>query len=120
VKGVETVSNYLRVRNTVSSALTYNPYLDDLYPEGDLPRRRGLRNPAKNDRRIKGDIEKELFWSPFVDAGDINVAVDNGEAELSGTVDSWMEYRAAEQNAYEGGAEFVDNELVVKPAGSEK
>ena len=32
---------------------------------------------------------------------------------LTGTVDSWGEYSAATDNAYEGGAVHVDNDLVV-------
>jgi hypothetical protein len=40
--------------------------------------------------------------------------VDDGVATLTGTVDSWSEYDAAVNNAYEGGAVYVDNELLVK------
>ncbi len=66
-----------------------------------------------NDLEIKDQVESELFWSPFVDSDQIEVSVDNGEATLTGHVDSWSEYRIATENAYEGGAVLVDNELVV-------
>jgi len=42
------------------------------------------------------------------------VKVENGVATLTGTVDSWSEYRAATENAYEGGASSVKNELKIK------
>lgn len=66
-----------------------------------------------NDLEIKDQVESELFWSPFVDSDQIEVSVDNGEATLTGSVDTWSEYRIATENAYEGGAVAVDNELIV-------
>jgi osmotically-inducible protein OsmY len=44
-----------------------------------------------------------LWWSPFVDSDDVNVTVDDGVVTLTGAVDSWSEYNAAANNAYEGG-----------------
>jgi osmotically-inducible protein OsmY len=41
--------------------------------------------------------------------------VTDGVATLTGTVDSWAERRAATDNAYEGGAVWVENELWVEP-----
>jgi len=49
-----------------------------------------------------------------VDGSDIKVTVDNGEAELSGTVESLSEYNAATENAYEGGAVWVDNDIIIE------
>ena len=66
-----------------------------------------------SDAEIKEEINDELFWSPFVDADDVTVTVDQGTATLSGVVDSRSEYLSAEENAYEGGAVFVDNDLIV-------
>lgn len=66
-----------------------------------------------DDLEIKDQVESELFWSPFVDSDDIEVVVDKGEVTLTGSVDSWSEYRTATENAYEGGAVLVDNELIV-------
>lgn len=43
----------------------------------------------------------------------ITVEVEDGVATLTGTVESWGEYRAAAENALEGGAIMVDNELEV-------
>ncbi len=69
----------------------------------------------KSDWQITEDIRDELFWSPFVDSDEVTVSVLDGVAILSGTLDSWGEYRAAQENAFEGGAITVINKLDVKP-----
>ena len=69
---------------------------------------------AKSDAAIRMDIEDELMWSPFVDGDDVTVRVDDGVATLTGTVDTWHERRMATQNAKEGGAIAVVNELSVR------
>jgi len=66
-----------------------------------------------SDRQIKEDIKDELWWSPFVDADQVKVSVNNGKATLTGVVDSWSEYDAATENAYEGGATWVENNIAV-------
>jgi osmotically-inducible protein OsmY len=66
------------------------------------------------DRVLEEQIEDELFWSPFVDSDEINVAVDNGVATLTGTVDSWADYNWAAENAREGGAVSVRNNVKVR------
>jgi len=67
--------------------------------------------PDKSDWEIAQDIEDQLFWSPFVDSDQVNVTVTQGIATLKGTVDSLMERRSAEENAREGGAVGVVNDL---------
>ena len=49
-----------------------------------------------------------------MDGGDIDVSVKTGVATLEGTVDSISERQAATENAYEGGATWVENELEVE------
>ena len=66
---------------------------------------------AKTDREIEEDIESELFWSPYVDADEVEVSVENGVATLNGAVDDWNEWRKAAENAREGGADSVRNNL---------
>lgn len=66
-----------------------------------------------SDRALKDQVEDELFWSPFVDSDQVSVDVDDGVVTLNGRVDSWSEFRSATENAYEGGATYVDNDLVV-------
>lgn len=70
--------------------------------------------PRTSDAEMKTDIENDLFWSPFVTAAQVTVKVENGVATLTGTVDSWSEYRAATENAYDGGALYVKNALKIK------
>ena len=74
---------------------------------------RGDEWDAEDDWEIIQDIESELFWSPFVDSDDVNVVVLDGVATLTGTVDTLVERAAAVENAYEGGARLVDNDLLV-------
>jgi len=69
---------------------------------------------AKADWEIREDIRDELWWSPFVDANEVTVTVEDGEATLTGTVDSWSERRKATEQALEGGATLVDNRLDVE------
>jgi osmotically-inducible protein OsmY len=113
VPGVTAVRNYLTV-DYVSPPYAYgyrgyhdwDPLLYDFDFDYDTVRK-------KPDWEIEGDIESELFWSPFVDADEVNVAVDDGVATLTGTVDSWSELQAASDNALEGGAYKVHNRLEV-------
>lgn len=112
VSGVVAIDNNLKVQQE-DIVYYWSPYLDAVniqdYGWYYLPPRR----PLKSDKLIKEDINDELFWSPFVDANQVTVTVKNGEATLSGRVDSAMESLAAVENAYEGGAIWVDNELVI-------
>ncbi|MGD9280291.1 MAG: BON domain-containing protein, partial [Desulfobacterales bacterium] len=87
VKGVAAVTNNLRVMKT------WTP---------------------RDDWEIKKDIEEELYWSPFVDEEDVSVNVTDGTATLVGVVDTLRERRVATENAYEGGAKHVRNELKVR------
>lgn len=66
------------------------------------------------DRDIEENIRDQLWWSPFVDQDLVEVEVEQGVATLRGTVDTWREYLAAEENAREGGAMRVVNRLRVK------
>ncbi|MGB5987520.1 MAG: BON domain-containing protein [Desulfobacterales bacterium] len=111
--GVIMVENNLTVLDDISP-YTYDPYVDDAYIYSSDWYQNRPRFPTKSDWQIKADIEDELFWSPFVDADQVKVAVDNGDVTLTGTVDTWAEYNAAVNNAYEGGAVYVANDLNVK------
>lgn len=75
----------------------------------------------KGDAQIEADIEDELYWSWYIDAGDVNVQVDDGVATLEGNVDGTLEYRAAVDNAFDGGAQVVRSDISVqgqKPEGA--
>jgi osmotically-inducible protein OsmY len=62
---------------------------------------------------LQQEIEDELWWSPFVDANEVKVEVENGVATLTGAVDTWSERNAAAENALEAGAIQVRNRLDV-------
>jgi osmotically-inducible protein OsmY len=92
VKGVVEVQNNLQVDYTPSlSTETWKP-----------------------DWQIEEDIRSELFWSPFVDSDEVIVNVEDGVATLTGTVDTWSERQDATENAFEGGAVRVVNNLDVE------
>ena len=92
----------------------YDPYVDDGSNNQKELLQYEKRAPLKSDSEIVSEIESELWWSPFVDSDQVEVSVDNGVATLTGSVDSWAERNAATDNAYEGGATLVDNDLVVR------
>ena len=113
VQGVYSVNNNLIV-NKSWDPFVYKPYVDDSYVYNyDWYTYQPDVTSRKNDREITDNIESELFWSPFVDSDQVTVRVDDGKATLTGKVDSWSEYNAATQNALEGGAVVVDNELTI-------
>ena len=48
-----------------------------------------------------------------MDEDQVNVTVFDGVVALNGNVETWSERKAAEDNAYEGGAKKVVNNLTV-------
>lgn len=105
INGVSEVQNNL----TVAPLYSWNTYTWPYYTySATFPAFLGDR-----DLEIKDEVEDQLFWSPFVDADEITVKVQDGTATLTGTVDSYSERGAAIENAYEGGATVVKNELKV-------
>ena len=71
---------------------------------------------AKTDVNIKEDVREQLRNSAYLTADDITVEVENGVVTLTGSVESWRAKTVARDNAYEGGAKTVRNELTVKNA----
>ncbi len=112
VTGVVAVDNNIAVED-VSDPYVYDPYVEDwhIYDYDWYDYQPGYT--FESDAEIKEEIESEFFWSPFVDGDDITVTVEDGRAVLTGNVDSWSEFSAATENAYEGGATWVRNELDV-------
>ncbi|MDY6993915.1 MAG: BON domain-containing protein [Pseudomonadota bacterium] len=119
VNGVIAVHNRLTIEGP-PVLLTTEPTVDDwsLY---DFDWYRFDENIAtiKSDWEILEDIKDQLWWSFFVDEEQVAVTVDEGVATLTGTVDTWSERLAATENALEGGAVAVNNQLKVKYAGPE-
>lgn len=112
VYGVAYVNNLLEV--DAAADYVFDPYVDEDYPEDYFdayePQDFGV---TKTDAEIKEEIADEIFWSPFVDSDGIEVSVENGVAILTGNVESWAESKAAAENAHEGGAARVINNLVI-------
>ena len=113
VRGVTDVNNTLTI-NYPYGYFWWDPYpYYDLYMVPPDP----MTTPTVyylSDEEIKENVESELWWSPFVDRDQINLEVSNGVVTISGTVDSWREYNKAAENAWEGGAMAVVNNLKVK------
>ena len=111
IDGVIEVENNLVVSDP--TPLVNNPYVDEwLLVDFNWRPRRG-DSTTLDDWEIEQNIERELSWSPFVDGEEVEVTVDDGVADLTGTVETMVERAAAEANAYQGGALSVDNDLVV-------
>ncbi len=66
---------------------------------------------AVSDAEVKEEVESEMFWSPFVDLGRIEVSVQNGIVTLTGVVDDWDAALHVFENAFEGGARGIVNRL---------
>ncbi|MBO9710994.1 MAG: BON domain-containing protein [Caulobacter sp.] len=84
-------------------------------------RGRGPRNYRRSDERIRDDVNDRLTDDSWLDAGGVEVTVENGEVTLSGQVRSREDKRRAEVIA-EGvsGVENVQNNLrAVRPEDAE-
>lgn len=120
VKGLEEVKNRVRVADTESVAI-YNPYVWDTYPYQWTydSRYRGkvsaeIYGLTKSDKQTAEAIAKELYWSPFVGHDEIEIVVEDGIATLVGSVSSRRAKEAASENALEGGAKGVINDLIIE------
>jgi CBS domain-containing protein len=77
-------------------------------------RGRGPKNYQRSDERIREDVNERLMDDPVVDASEIEVAVQNREVTLTGTVRSRNEKRRAEDLAESlPGVSHVQNNLRV-------
>jgi osmotically-inducible protein OsmY len=77
-------------------------------------RGRGPKGYRRSDERIKEDINDRLSEG-YLDASDIEVAVQNGEVSLTGTVNNRSDKRRAEDIAeYVTGVTHVENRIRVK------
>ena len=76
---------------------------------------RGPKGYTRSDERIKEDVNDRLSDDAFLDASDIEVTVSSGEVTLSGTVDTRIDKRRAEDLAEDiSGVSNVQNQLRVK------
>lgn len=109
VKGVIDVRNNLKV-NKSDEAIYSNYYGWNSYY---APYHLEIDQTKKSDEQIEDNIQSQLWWSPYVNEDEVEITVDDGNVTLKGTVDTKREKLYAEINAIEGGAETVENDLVV-------
>ena len=90
----------------------------DFYTSTARPRQsvsfrgKGPKNWRRPDERIREEVNERLTEHDGIDATDIEVAVENGEVTLSGTVDSrWTKRMAEDVAAQCGGVTDVHNRL---------
>lgn len=110
--GVIGVNNNLAVRND-HLALVYDPYVSFYPPHLYVWYNYVPTVSYRTDQEIRENIKDEMWWSPFVDSDEVTVSVTDGRATLTGEVDSYSEWQAASENAWEGGAIWVDNDLKI-------
>ncbi len=79
---------------------------------------RGPKNYVRSDARVEEDVHRALTEDPYVDATDIRLRVDDGEATLEGSVPNRAMKRRA-QDAVEAvrGVRDVHNRLRIGPPG---
>lgn len=108
-RGVGAIDNELTIRGAKphfgSQAYMSPPLLLPPIPENE---------DVIGDRALRDAVESRFYWSPFVDASDIDVEADDGIVTLTGTVNSTQEYGAAAENAFEAGALVVHNDLTIE------
>jgi len=76
---------------------------------------------SRNGQRITGDLCERLTEDDDVDAGDIEVQVQDGVAIFSGTVsDRWMKHRAEDIAEACAGVKDVDNRIRVSRGGGDR
>ena len=81
-------------------------------------RGRGPKGYRRSDERIKEDVNDRLSDDYYLDASDVEVAVQNSEVTLTGTVNNRNDKRRAEDLAESvSGVTNVENRLRVKQGG---
>jgi osmotically-inducible protein OsmY len=116
VAGIYFVNNHITVARKWAP-YHYSPYMrQESFPGQDYEWYYFTSPASQNtDRQILENIKEEIQWSPFVDEEKVHVSVDDGRATLTGTVNSKLEHDAAIENAREGGAVSVNNQLEISP-----
>lgn len=76
---------------------------------------KGPKGYTRTDERLKDDINERLYHDSHIDASDVDVSIENGEATLTGTVESKMAKRRIEDIVESiPGVRDVENRLKVK------
>lgn len=112
VYGVEGIRNNLEV-DYADEPLVYNPYIYDIDPYDYEWYDYRPNYTFRSDAEIADRIDDEMLWSPYVDSTEVDVSVDDGTATLTGTVETAQERMNATEEAYEGGATWVYNNITL-------
>ena len=81
---------------------------------------KGPKGYTRSDEKLKDDINEKLYHDSHLDASDVEVSVDNGEATLTGTVENKMAKRRIEDILESiPGVRDVENRLKVKSSTSQ-
>lgn len=76
---------------------------------------KGPKGYTRTDDKLKDDINERLYHDSHIDASDVDVTVENGEATLTGTVENKMAKRRIEDIIESiPGVRDVENRLKVK------
>jgi len=62
-------------------------------------------------------IRRRYFWSASLHSQNVEVLVEKGRVTLTGTVDTWLDRDQAAYDAYNTGARYVDNDLLISAVG---
>ena len=65
----------------------------------------------ERDQLLQQRIRSHFYWSALLHDQDIEINVRDGRITLTGTVDTWLERRAAANDAFACGARDVNNHL---------
>jgi osmotically-inducible protein OsmY len=74
----------------------------------------------KSDEEIRQDIQERFQRSPFIEANQIAVTVQDGIATLTGTVEIWQKRNLVVDQALKGGAKSVLSRLQVNYGATEQ
>lgn len=109
-RGLESLENDLTIGGKTPTLVGY---WSGFYPR--VTESQSLdQHGAATDRQIHENVRSELFWSPFVNEDAVAIDVEDGAVTLTGTVSSKRERTAATDNAFEGGAVTVRNDLTIE------
>lgn len=92
----------------------------------DIAGRRGFRgvgpkNYSRPDDRIRDDVCERLTQDDDLDAGNIEIKVEQGKVTLEGTVDErWMKHRSEDLAESCSGVRDVDNRIRVESSSSQR
>lgn len=116
----ESARGLLRATEDFYEDMTEAAGLEPHHADEQRHRGRGPRNYRRSDERILDDVNLRLTEDPYIDASEIEVAVQKQEVTLSGRVTDRFAKRHAEEIAESvSGVTHVQNNLRVRPYAGE-